>query len=95
MRSASKDRGTMRLALLLLLFATGCADASIRKSGVSGECRATADCPQGLICSRGICEDVNPALQCRDDDECPTGQDCVNGYCEVPRGARPPQEKRR
>jgi len=86
---------SMRLAFLLLAAATACADAGIRKSGVSAECRSTSDCPQGLICSRGICEDVNPALHCRDDEECPTGQDCVNGYCEAPRGTRPPPQTHR
>ena len=84
----------MRLAFLLLLAAASCADASVRK-GVSAECRNSSDCPQSLICSRGICEDVNPSLQCRDDNECPTGQDCVNGYCEAPRGTRPPPQSRR
>jgi hypothetical protein len=84
----------MRLAFLLLAAATGCADASVRK-GVSAECRNTSDCPQGLFCSRGICEDVNPSLQCRDDNECPAGQDCVNGYCEAPRGTRPPPQSHR
>jgi len=86
---------SMRLAFLLLAAATACADAGIRKSGVSAECRSTSDCPQGLICSRGICEDVNPALHCRDDEECPTGQDCVNGYCEAPRGSRSPPQTHR
>jgi hypothetical protein len=85
----------MRLALLLLLAAASCADASVRKSGVTAECRNTSDCTKGLICSRGMCEDVNPSLQCRDDNECPTGQDCVNGYCDAPRGNRPPPQGRR
>jgi hypothetical protein len=89
-----KGRRSMRLALLLLAAAVGCADAGVRK-GVSAECRNTSDCPGGLICSRGICEDVNPSLHCHDDGECPTGQDCLNGYCEAPRGGRTPPQTHR
>jgi len=78
-------------ALFVLASVLGCADASVRKD-VSAECRSSSDCPQGLICSRGVCEDVNPSLRCRDDNECPTGQDCVNGFCEAPRTPRPPPQ---
>lgn len=55
------------------------------------ECTTDADCPDGYVCSGGICvEEQPPTGECETDFDCPEGQVCVGGICQTaPEG---PQE---
>jgi hypothetical protein len=57
----------------------GSADAGAPAPDMAGavNCNADADCPEGQMCSNGICS----AIGCGRNSDCPDGLSCRNGQC--------------